>query len=334
MSAVLSPRAAAAARRQLPLITLYLSHRCNSRCVSCDYWRHGAGDMTLESVARLLPSLESFGTRLVLISGGEPLVNPEWPGIAALLRSHGLDLWLLTSGLSLAKHAEQVARWFGRVTVSLDGTNADTYAAIRGVNAFEPVCEGIRSIAARGVETGLRVTVQRRNHAELADFVRLGQALGVRQVSFLPADVANPHVFGREAGFVSDLALRAQDLPRFAELIDRAEVEFAEEFASGFIAENPEKLRRLVQYFAAVLGRADYPPVRCNAPEFSAVIQADGDVRPCFFIPGTTNVRAGADVADALDGESMRALRHDIRAGARRECATCVCSVWREGGAL
>ena len=66
----------------LPLVTLYLTERCNSRCVTCDYWRHGRRDVTLESVTRLLPELEALGTRTALISGGEPLLNPEWPQIA------------------------------------------------------------------------------------------------------------------------------------------------------------------------------------------------------------------------------------------------------------
>ena len=37
----------------LPLVTLYLSERCNSRCATCDYWRHGVKDMTLADVERL-----------------------------------------------------------------------------------------------------------------------------------------------------------------------------------------------------------------------------------------------------------------------------------------
>jgi MoaA/NifB/PqqE/SkfB family radical SAM enzyme len=89
----------------VPLVTLYLSERCNSRCVTCDYWRHGAKDMTLASVRRLLPALAELRTRAVLVSGGEPLLNPEWREIAELLKSRDLTLWLLTSGLSLAKHA-------------------------------------------------------------------------------------------------------------------------------------------------------------------------------------------------------------------------------------
>jgi MoaA/NifB/PqqE/SkfB family radical SAM enzyme len=61
--------------QRLPLVTLYLTERCNSRCVTCDYWRHGRTDLDLESVRRLLPSLARLQTRVVLLSGGEPLLT-------------------------------------------------------------------------------------------------------------------------------------------------------------------------------------------------------------------------------------------------------------------
>ena len=70
------------------------------------------------------------------------------------------------------------------------------------------------------------------------------------------------------------------------QILDDLEREHAEDFRSGFIAESPRKLRRIHQYFAAVCGVAPYPPVRCNAPEFSAVIGGAGRVSPCFFISG------------------------------------------------
>jgi len=76
----------------LPLVTLYLTERCNSRCVTCDYWRTGRADMSLDSVTRLLPSLAQLRTRMVLISGGEPLIHPEWAEIAQTLRASGLQL--------------------------------------------------------------------------------------------------------------------------------------------------------------------------------------------------------------------------------------------------
>jgi Fe-coproporphyrin III synthase len=322
---------------RLPLVTLYVTDRCNSRCVTCDYWRHGRDDMDLAAVTRLLPSFALLQTQMVLLSGGEPLLNPEWAAIAELLRRNGLKVWLLTSGLALAKHARRAAEVFDAITVSLDGTDPDTYAAIRGLDAFHKVCEGIQAVAALGSRPSIRVTLQRGNFRQLPAFVDLAKELGARQVSFLAVDVANPHAFGRTDDFVSDLALRPEDLPQLARILDSLEQYHREDFRSGFIAESPQKLRRILQYFAAILRSGPYPPVRCNAPEFSAVIGATGRVQPCFFISGPldarlsdTAARSGGDLKGVLNGSAMSALRTAIRDGRRAECKTCVCSMWRD----
>jgi MoaA/NifB/PqqE/SkfB family radical SAM enzyme len=284
--------------------------------------------MNLDAVRRLLPSFAQLHTQLVLISGGEPLLNPEWAAIAQLLRANGLKVWLLTSGLALAKHAARAAEVFDSITVSLDGTDRQTYLAIRGLDAFDKVCEGIRAAAGHGVRPGIRVTVQRANYRMLPGFVSLAKTLGARSVSFLAVDVANPHAFGRTDDYQHDLALRPEDVPVFEEVLNSVEFEHAEDFRSGFIAENPRKLRRLLQYFAALHGVGDYPPVRCNAPEFSAVIGATGSVQPCFFISAPSGARS-PDLSGMLNGAEMMALRRSIQRGERSECKTCVCSLWR-----
>jgi Fe-coproporphyrin III synthase len=314
---------------RLPLVTLYLTERCNSRCITCDYWRHGRADMSLDAVKRLLPNLERLGTQVVLLSGGEPLLNPDWVPIAELLREKGLKVWLLTSGLSLAKHARRAGALFQAITVSLDGTDRETYQAIRGLDALDNVCDGIRAAAAHGVAPSLRVTVQRANFRQLPRFVAMAKELGARQVSFLAVDVANPHAFGRTDDFVSDLALQPQDLRQLGQILDSLERDHQEDFRSGFIAESPSKLRRLHQYFAAIHGQAAYPPVRCNAPEFSAVIGASGRVQPCFFI-SETGTQLDGDFSSVLNSSAMSALRTAIRDGRRAECKTCVCSMWRD----
>ena len=322
---------------RVPLVTLYVTERCNSRCLTCDYWRHGLDDMNLAAVTRLLPSFALLHTQMVLLSGGEPLLNPEWAAIAELLRGNGLKVWLLTSGLALAKHAHRAADLFDAITVSLDGTDPETYAAIRGLDAFHKVCEGIQAVAALGSRPGIRVTLQRGNFRQLPAFVDLAKELGAHQVSFLAVDVANPHAFGRTEDFVSDLALRPEDLPQFARILDSLEHDHEEDFRSGFIAESPQKLRRILEYFAAILKCGPYPQVSCNAPEFSAVIGATGRVQPCFFISGPpdarlseTGTRPGGDLEGVLNGSAMSALRAAIRDGRRAECKTCVCSMWRD----
>ncbi|HEX3843114.1 MAG TPA: radical SAM protein [Steroidobacteraceae bacterium] len=324
------PREPNAPLRRLPLVTLYLSERCNSRCRSCDYWRHGRADLDLDAVAQLLPGLRRLGTGTAVLSGGEPLLNRQWAQIASLLSGEGLELWLLTSGLSLAKHAPRAGTLFRSITVSLDGCDPATYAFIRGVDAFDVVCKGISAAAATGVPVTVRVTLQRANFRQLTSFVDLTRRLGARQVSFLAVDVANPHAFARHDGFESNLALRPGELAELEALMLALERDRAEAFSSGFIAENPRKLGRILQYFSAVCGLAAYPPVHCNAPEFSAVVDAKGRVSPCFFIPGPSDASARDGLDEVLNRADMAALRASIRAGGRPECATCVCSMWRE----
>jgi MoaA/NifB/PqqE/SkfB family radical SAM enzyme len=293
--------------------------------------------MDLAAVTRLLPSFAQLRTQVVLLSGGEPLLNPEWMAIARTLRSNDLKVWLLTSGLALAKHAGRAAELFDAITVSLDGTDAKTYAAIRGLDAFEKVCEGILAAAKHGMRPSVRVTLQRANYRHLPAFVDLAKDLGASGISFLAVDVANPHAFGRTDDFISDLALRPDDLPIFEAILNSMEEDHREDFRSGFIAESPQKLRRILQYFAAIHGRGAYPSVRCNAPEFSAVIGPTGRVQPCFFISGPadaqlseTGARLGGDLTGVLNGGGMSALRAAIRDGQRAECKTCVCSLWRD----
>jgi len=316
---------------RLPLVTLYLSERCNSRCTTCDYWRNGRRDLSLASVRQLLPALRRMETEAALLSGGEPLLNREWPQIAAVLKESGLRLWLLTSGLSLAKHSGAVAHLFDAVTVSLDGTCAETYRSIRGLDAYDAVCSGIRALAAAGLAPGLRVTLQRANYRELASFVDLGHALGAREVSFLAVDVANRSAFGRAHAPPSDAALAPADLPELERCIDRLMRDYAHDFDSGFIAESPQKLRRLAGYFSAVRGRSSFQRPRCNAPEFSAVVDASLRVRPCFFIngPQAAQVRPDRPLDGVLEALEMQALRAAIAHGERPECEACVCPLWR-----
>ena len=329
------PAHSAAPLARLPLVTLLLSERCNSRCVTCDYWRYGRSDLDLQSVTQLLPALERLDTQMILLSGGEPLLHPQWAQIAQLLRGADIKLWLLTSGLSLAKHAARVRDLIDTVTVSLDGTQASTYERIRGLDAFDKVCEGIRAVATRGVPVTLRVTLQRANFGELPAFVTLAHELGAVQVSFLAVDVANPHAFARRA---ADLplatALTLPEVGAFEAAVERLVADRGADFASGFIADSPRRLRHIGQYFRAVCGAGAYPPVRCNAPEFSAVIDAHGALHPCFFIPGPPEARATAALEGALNGAAFRRLRGDIRAGECAECRTCVCSVWHTGAEL
>lgn len=313
---------------RLPLAVVYITERCSSKCASCDFWRRGTADLEVGRAASLAHELARLGTEIVLFTGGEPLLHSRWEEVARSFRDQRLSLWLLTSGISLAKDRAAVRSVFSRVTVSLDGATPRSYRATRGIAAFDEVVGGIAGLVEDGVWVSIRTTVQKSNFLEMPELVRLARRLGVRQISFLPVDVSSRLAFLRSetGGSTDGLGLDPWDLPALDSVLDELELERGRD--DGLIAESATKLREMHRYFAALLGRETFPPVRCNAPRFSAVVRPDGSIQPCHFIEG----RPGSVprvFPEALNAPELVAIRRAIRMGAREECLRCVCPMWK-----
>lgn len=311
----------------LPVAILYLTDRCNSRCISCDYWRYGRTHMSMDLVRRLADELPRNGAHYVLLSGGEPLLHPDWEEIAARFKRAGLRVAMVTSGIMLPRFVEQIAALVDELYISLDGATPETYRAIRGVDGLNLIEQGARALAGR-LPLVFRTTVQRGNYRELPAMIRLTRAWGAAHHSFLAVDVSTHAAFARREAFESSMALAAEDLVEFDRVLDEIEREFAAEFDADYIAESREKLRHLRLYFAALLGQAQFPNVRCNAPRFSTVIETDGTLKPCYFLPAWGRLD-GEPLLAALNAPAAQSIRRQQRLGQREECSRCVCFAHR-----
>jgi Fe-coproporphyrin III synthase len=327
--------------RALPLVVLYITDGCNSRCVTCDIWKLPRRNMDMSLVERLAMEFPTLGVRQVVLSGGEAMQHPEWPHIARTFRQAGAKITLLTNGLALKKQAQEVIDTIDDLTVSLDGGTAETYHAIRGVDALHLILEGMRSIADGGVSITTRTTIQRANFREVPLIVDVASAAGAHKVSFLAVDVGNAVAFGPRFDQTDpnlgrifsphmppSPALAPDEVREFSALIDELVNTHAGAFQSGLIAESPEKLRKLATYFRAVNGIAAFVGPRCNAPHISCVIEVDGTLRPCFFLPSGGSV-SNQTLAAAINSPQAIALRHAYRSGERTECERCVCPMYR-----
>ena len=88
----------------------------------CDIWKTREGhEFRAQDLEPHLSSIRRLGVRWVVLTGGEPLLNPELPAVCSMLRNEGIRLTLLTTGLLLQKLATGVAESFDDVIVSLDG---------------------------------------------------------------------------------------------------------------------------------------------------------------------------------------------------------------------
>ncbi len=267
----------------------------------------------------------------VVLSGGEALMHSNLWALCEQLKELRVKITLLSTGLLLKRNAENVVKWCDEVVVSLDGST-EVHDAIRNVpRAFERLAEGVASIKA--LDPAFRVTgrcvVQRRNFADLSNIVDAAQRIGLDQISFLAVDVSSsafnrPKPWGDER--VADVALSPNEVGALTEVVERLISRRPEAFASGFIAESPEKLRRIPRYFAALNGDGEFPRTECNAPWVSTVIETDGTVRPCFFHAAYGNVN-DQPLDEILNSPEARAFRAGLDVTRDEICRKCVCTL-------
>jgi MoaA/NifB/PqqE/SkfB family radical SAM enzyme len=298
----------------------------------CDIWK--TRDQNKIGVREIEPQLESIrrlGVRWIVFSGGEPLMNAELPEMCSLLRAKGIRLTLLSTGLLLKKCADDVAANFNDVIVSLDGPR-EIHDGIRRVpGAFDLLREGVRAL--RNIRSDIKITarstVQKANHGHLMETVHAAKQLQLDGISFLAVDVTST-AFNRALVWPlnrqTEIGLSLDELGVLEIEIERLIAASRRDCEPGFVAESPQKLRRIARHFRAQLGMTAAESPVCNAPWVSAVIEADGSVRPCFFHPAIGNL-SGTTLEAVINGPEGRNFRSTLDVASNPICRNCVCSL-------
>jgi Fe-coproporphyrin III synthase len=317
----------------LPVLVIFPHNQCNCRCVMCDIWRiRQATEITPVDLERQMGEFRKLSVQWVVFSGGEPQLNEKWGCLAQMVRLSGARVTLLTAGLLLKSQAQQVAECVDDVIVSLDGPPAVHNNIRRVPHASEQLSEGVRALrqfrpdmAVRG-----RCTVQKANYNCLCAVVESAKGIGLNSISFLAADLTSS-AFNRPERWPPDHAARVSLTPEEVDVlaaeVERLIDEHHGDLESGFVVETPEKLRRIVQHFRAHVDQAENVAPRCNAPWVSAVIEATGDVRPCFFHPVLGNIHRQG-FTDIINSPEALHFRSTLDVMRNEICRRCVCSLY------
>ncbi len=143
--------------RRIEYVRLSVTDRCDLRCFYCmpkgfndfeapEHW------LSFDEIERVIGAFARLGTRRVRITGGEPLVRKNLPGLAA--RLHALpgidDLSLSTNAVQLARHAKALkASGVQRLNVSLDTPDPTRFHEITG-GKLTKVIDGLMAAKAAG----------------------------------------------------------------------------------------------------------------------------------------------------------------------------------------
>src|ERR1700691_4496042 len=97
----------------LPIVILMPHSACNCRCVMCDIWKDNKNlkQLTQKDITGLLGALKKFGTKQVVMSGGEALLNQNFFSFCEILRNEKIKVSLLSTGLLLKKNAGELLKW-------------------------------------------------------------------------------------------------------------------------------------------------------------------------------------------------------------------------------
>ena len=300
----------------------------------CDIWKDNKNlkQLTEQDITGLLGSLKEFGTRQVLMSGGEALLNANFFRLCQILKQQHIKVTLLSTGLTIKKHAVELLQWVDDLIISLDG-DEPLHDAIRNIpGAFKKLKDGVEYI--KSIDPNYRITartvIHRLNFRNWEAIIAEAKLMGIDQVSFLPADVSS-HAFNRQMAWAEpkqhEVLISEKELPELNEIIGRIINTYKTGINSNFIAESAEKLQQVYQYYAAFYGLAVFPFKKCNAPWVSTVIEADGSVRPCFFHEVVGNIR-DSSLANILNSDGAINFRKTLDMNKNPTCVKCVCSLY------
>lgn len=167
--------------------------RCNEFCQQCPRTllsREDDRDLSFErfrSIVDQFPVLE----RVVLHGLGEPLLNKELPQMVSYLKKRGTYVLFNSNGIALTEKRglALIEAGLDEYRLSMDGASRETYAKVRGVDAFEKIWRNVRNFVRLQQQMGkekprvsLWFTAMHENLHELPGLVDLAFENGIREL--------------------------------------------------------------------------------------------------------------------------------------------------------
>ncbi|MBF0300766.1 MAG: radical SAM protein [Oligoflexia bacterium] len=288
-------------------VSWHVTDHCNACCHYCDHRFRKTEDLPTADMIKILNSLQLARIKMVMFSGGEPLLRQDLDQLVSLAKSLGMFVAVSTNG-SLLKKRIELMKQFNFIKISLDG-DLDTHDGIRGSGSFAHVLSAIELCKSFKIPLRLSSVICNENALKLQPITDLARYYKVK-VKFQPA--SNIHTRAN----VSD-PLKLISLENF---------KHAYQFLSGerknnkYIVNSP---RSLAYYNSAVANNNQLHVFKCRSTLLTTIISSDGFLSPC--VPLMNHIRIdcrGRDANKIVDAFNEVHLKMD---GVLQNCRKCWC---------
>lgn len=162
--------------------------RCNMNCVHC-YINQPPNDqsarqreLSTAQIKTIIDQMVDAGVLFLTLTGGEPLLRPDFVEIYTYARHKGLLVILFTNGTMITEEIADLLKEIRpfNVDVSLYGATQGVYEAVTRIPGSYAKClQGIDLLLARGIPLTLKTELMTLNFHELTEMKAFADELGV-----------------------------------------------------------------------------------------------------------------------------------------------------------
>lgn len=162
---------------------LDLTYRCNNHCLHCWLWlpeksKEQANELSFDEIRNLVDEARSMGCRRWGISGGEPMLRPDFPEIFDYITRKAVSYTLNTNGTLITPAIAKLLKRKGTKMVALYGATKETYDHItRHPGGFEKAMAGFGYLKEACAGFIVQLIPMRDNWHEWNQMVELAQSL-------------------------------------------------------------------------------------------------------------------------------------------------------------
>lgn len=212
-------------------IRVAISAFCNFNCVYCnghnsrkpgkpgameDFRRKSLkhGVISTKETIEIINTLRLAGFDGVTLTGGEPLLNPEWDKIVNASKEMGMSrICVTTNGMLLNTYLKK-NKYFPRgltlLAISLDTINSDRFKTITGYDKLKEIIKSVKTIRKNNPKLIIRANkvVMQSDMKFLLKYLKFCEKIGFNEVKLLSLilkDNKDKKFFEKEFVFVSDI---------------------------------------------------------------------------------------------------------------------------------
>ena len=277
------------------LVVWNFTDLCNLRC------KHCYQDASLDRLEKELSKNEALkavdemadsGLAYIAMSGGEPLIRPDFFDVADRIVDHEMGLAVATNATLLTEEMAKKLKKYHNIylQISLDGLK-ETHNSFRGADCFDKVIQGIKNAKNEDIGVGVSMAVTKLNINDVPHVIDIVEDLGVdifTHYNFIPVgrghDIINmdltPYERERllnnlfEEGKMRKIKLLST-APQFARVCSNyGEISLTHFDAFGRYNEWRNDIRFLADFVGG-----------CGAGRLYWAMQPNGDLSPCVFMP-------------------------------------------------